>query len=201
MGRSTIIANGALLETARHLFLTESFAVSTSRIANKASVSDESLFKRFGTKENLFRCAIGLPSELKITAKIDALQGKGLPHEDLELVARELLDFFRICMPRIMTLRASHNMHPGQVFENDAEKSPLKRLLDRVHHYLKIEGQEGRLSVDDPEVAARTLLSTMHNIAFFEALGLEVFSENSEDEYIVRVLRVIGLGEQGETHS
>ena len=35
------------------------------------------------------------------------------------------------------------------------------------------EIQEGRIALDDPEVAARMMLSTSHNLAFSETMGIE----------------------------
>ena len=76
------------------------------------------------------------------------------------------------------------------------EESPPKKLLDEVTLFLEQQDAEGKLQIEDAEVVARMLLSTMHNLAFFETMGLPSFKEEPEERYVRRMLAVMGLGKE-----
>jgi AcrR family transcriptional regulator len=60
MARPPKITNEEILTAARQVFLEEGFGASTLAIAEKAGISEASIFKRFGTKEGLFIEAMGV---------------------------------------------------------------------------------------------------------------------------------------------
>ena len=54
MARTARITEERILEAAREVFLAEGFGAQTAKIAQRAGVSEGSIFKRFATKEALF---------------------------------------------------------------------------------------------------------------------------------------------------
>jgi Bacterial regulatory proteins, tetR family len=60
MARTPKITNEAILAVAQQLFLEQGEKASTLEIANKAGISEASIFKRFATKQALFLAAIGI---------------------------------------------------------------------------------------------------------------------------------------------
>ena len=60
MARPTVIRNEAILQAARDVFLERGILATSAEVAQRAGVSEGSLFKRFKTKADLFRAAMGL---------------------------------------------------------------------------------------------------------------------------------------------
>lgn len=196
MGRPTTITSETLIETARQLFLDEGPGVTTARIAQECGVSEATLFKRFGNKEALFLEAMGFPPVDTQVTHLLAPRGEESLEVRLSSIALQILDFYRLVIPRILTLRAS-----GAIDLRDHmrfRQSPPLYLQNEMVRYLMGEQQHSGRSVADPEVSARMLLSTLHNVAFFETMGFSTgFEKGQELEYIQRVLRVMGLTEPG----
>ncbi len=58
MARPITIKADDLLEAARQVFLKKGTQATTAQVAERAGVSEGTLFKRFGTKADLFRSAM-----------------------------------------------------------------------------------------------------------------------------------------------
>lgn len=195
MGRPSTIDNEEIIAVARHLFLTEGPSVATARIAKECHISEGTLFKRFGSKDHLFERAMLFPC---LEATLNAIHHIEEDEDSVERIARvtlALLGFFRELIPRMMTLWASHTLDPRTMLKG--EQSPPRLLLREVEQVLSRENEKGEIHLSDPEVMARMLLSTMHNLAFFDTMGIPSIDQNTEREYVLRMLRVLGLDEKG----
>lgn len=183
MARPTSIRNEQILDAARRCFLEQGYGVSTAAIAKAAGVSEGSIFKRFETKERLFHESMGLPM-LDVRALLEPRIGKGEIVENLTLLAMELLSFFREMIPRVMMTCSKPGLNPIDRFRDNPRSTPA-RLLAGLTYYMTEEMRLGRLHAGKPEVAARMLLGSVHNFAFFEHLGLEKH-EGDEAEVFTR---------------
>jgi AcrR family transcriptional regulator len=112
MARPPKITNEAILTAARQVFLTQGVGASTVEIAAIAGISEASIFKRFGTKQALFLAAMGAETPKWV---------KELPHQiptaalktELTDISTQMLDFYRVVLPRVMMMMAQNNMpHP-----------------------------------------------------------------------------------------
>jgi len=195
MGRPSTIDNEDIVAVARHLFLTEGPSVATARIARECQISEGTLFKRFGSKDQLFERAMLFPCLEATLAVIHQKTEKESSLKSISRVTLALLEFFRELIPRMMTLWASHTLDPRKMMKG--EQSPPRLLLREVERFLIRENEKGQILVSDPEVSARMLVSTMHNLAFFETMGIPSIEENTEREYVLRMLHVLGLDDKG----
>lgn len=170
MARPTSISNEQILEAAREIFLEQGFEASTAQIAQKAGVSEGSIFKRFQTKEGLFQAAMGIP-EPPFERLLEGRAGVGDVRESLVEISVEIIRFFRVLVPRVMRLWAHTCAHPMEITKG--KESPPLRAHRVLAEYLDEEMERGRLRSADAKVMARMLIGTLHNFVFFEVVGLK----------------------------
>jgi AcrR family transcriptional regulator len=112
MARPPKITTEAILTAARQVFLAQGVGASTVEIAEKAGISEASIFKRFGTKQALFLAAMGAETPKWV---------KELPHQvpttaiktELTDISTQMLDFYRVVLPRVMMMMTQNKMpHP-----------------------------------------------------------------------------------------
>ncbi len=176
MGRGPVITRERIVDAAREVFLNEGPTASTASVARAAGVSEGSIFKRFATKEDLFREAMGLP-DVRFSEEL-AERLAGLPPEQvLTEMGVRIIELFRALLPRVMMLCAHHAkehkslidaLRPGE----GQQPAPLI-LLRAVGRQIERLQEAGALRDIDPEVAARVLIGAMHNYVFFEVVGLQ----------------------------
>ena len=170
MARPVSISNEQLLEAAREIFLREGYGASTSAIARAAGVSEGSLFKRFGSKDDLFHAALQIP-RLDLAASLQPRVGTGEVRTHLEYAALQLMAFFRELMPTVMTLWRKHAPNMKALWQGQEDPQPLRTLRDIVH-YIEAERALGRVNPGDPWVLARMLVGSTHHYAFLDQVGL-----------------------------
>ena len=78
MPRPATISTEHILDVARREFLARGYGVSTSHIASEAGISEGTIYKRFVTKEALFRASMGLP-DMSFVEHWPALVGQHIP--------------------------------------------------------------------------------------------------------------------------
>jgi AcrR family transcriptional regulator len=167
MGRIAKITNQQILDAAREIFLEQGFGGSTLEIAQKAGISEASIFKRFSTKEELFFASMGIPEKSSWVKKLDALVGKGNLKQNLIDLSLEILEFNRQVMPRLMMLRSRGNLFPEMFNRADSRPS---RDLKTFTKFLEKEIENGRLRPSDPQTIAMILLGSLMNFAFLEQM-------------------------------
>ena len=100
MARPTSIKDETIVAAAREVFLERGIQATTAEVAERAGVSEGSVFKRFKTKSELFRAAMGdRLSEPAFLKNLPARVGQGDLHENLFALGMEILGFFRDLMP------------------------------------------------------------------------------------------------------
>jgi AcrR family transcriptional regulator len=166
MARPITIESATLLEAARAVFLERGVHSTTAEIAQRARVSEGTLFKRFGSKVQLFHAV--LTELIEDPSWLDPLREPPAHPSDLErrlveLVARGCARV-RTFMPLVMMAWSSardgwlpplfERGEPPQV----AEVGELAGVLDRAM-------RRGLLARRDPRAAAQLLLGAMQNFA------------------------------------
>lgn len=171
MARPRSIDEQEILHAARAVFLERGISGTTAEVAERAGVSEGSIFNRFGSKRALFLQAMKpnpdcLPWLLELPGRV----GQGTLRTQLEEIGAQGIAFFRGLMPLMMMLMSN----PGE----DAPASPTEvpgdaplRALERMRAYLAAEQAQGRIRADvDTEVLARMLLAGAQQYAFLELL-------------------------------
>ena len=205
MARPASISREQILEAARAVFLNEGVSASTARIAKAAGVSEGSIFKRFATKEELFREALGI-SNLRIGPEIGELLAEGTLEEGLEKVGLRLVRMFRELLPRMMMLWANHSGDPRDFFERlrcTEGDQPLPLLVLRaLSAQLEQQQRQGRLRDIDPEIMARTMVGSIHNFVFHELVGLNERQPLAAASFVRGVVDLLlrGASPTGEIH-
>lgn len=169
MARPVTIRDEDLLHAARAVFLSRGIQATTAEVAERAGVSEGTLFNRFKSKTELFQAAMS-------AEHLGPPWHEGLLHgpqsEDvaatLEQLSLQTVEFFR----RLMPLMAMAWSNPGPDGLLPAALSspnpPPLRATRQLSGYLEVQMRAGRLRRHDPEVVARTLLGSLVHLPMFE---------------------------------
>jgi AcrR family transcriptional regulator len=108
MARTPKITNEAILSVAQQLFLEQGEKASTLEIANKAGISEASIFKRFATKQALFLAAIGI-TETPQWVDLPRRQPTPAIKAELTELCQEMMAFYQQVLPRVLMMMAKNN--------------------------------------------------------------------------------------------
>ncbi len=147
-----------ILKAAADVFLEQGAAAGTAAIARRAGVSEGVLFKRFKTKEALFRAALMAETESDQWRQILLESvGKGTPHGNLQKAIVALFDKLRKFIPKLMILEGQGHLRP---FPAGAKAPPLEDAK-AIAAYLKKEIKLGRLKLDRPDLHAHEIVGAV----------------------------------------
>jgi AcrR family transcriptional regulator len=161
MARPQSITDEKLLEATRAVIRERGASSTTAEIAERAGVSEGTLFHRFGSKQKLFRAVL----ETLRPAWMDTIEGRvgsGDVFEQIEALAMDLLEFNDELMP-LLALSAAMNE------EQRARSSGIegkKHGERKIAAYFEAEIRLGRIAPHDPEVIAFAFLGALHSYAF-----------------------------------
>jgi AcrR family transcriptional regulator len=169
MARPVTIQDEALLEAARALFLERGIRATSAAIAARARVSPGILFKRFKTKQALFRAAMDSPAARETHPPIDlaARIGKGQVDRNLADVGDWLFERSLEFIPTLMMVWSDRGPQTGQTPSaaagNPARASQRVRM---IADYLRGEARLDRVRSGDFELMAQTLIGAIWHQAF-----------------------------------
>ena len=196
MPRPASISTEHILDVARREFLARGYGVSTAHIASEAGISEGTIYKRFTTKDALFRASMGLP-DMGFVDAWGGLVGTREPEENLRAMGERLLTAYRELLPCLMMLWSSSNADPMEAMKHNPEPPPVKVLL-AVQGYVAGEVALGRLQAPDQEAAARMFLGSIMNYVFFETIGQVPRGDGEQGRrYVARVVDTLlgGIGQ------
>lgn len=174
MARPTVIRDEQILDAARIVFLERGVLATTAEVAQRAQVSEGSLFKRFKTKSELFRVAMGFDLEdvPRTMAELESRAGKDSVEENLVVAALSLLQFFDRVLPLMMMQLSNPKMASGcQIPGYEGQVPPPLRAQAHLAAYLEAERAIGRVGELDAQVVARAFLGAMSTYVFYENLA------------------------------
>ena len=196
MARPTVIQTENILEAARVVFLERGVQATSAEVAQRAGVSEGSIFKRFKTKSELFQAAMGmnvedLPKALEV---LPSLAGTSTVEENLVLTAHQTIGFFQRLMP-IMMMRWA-NPKSCLVAECAGDEPPPLRAQRHVADYLAEEVRLGRLDASvDTQTVARAFLGALSSYVFSELIAQNSSSVRIEsDRYVEGYVRTLLRG-------
>ncbi len=192
MSRPTTITDERILEAARKSFIQRGFEAPSAEIAQRAGVSEGTIFKRFPTKEALFYAALGLPEDPAWVSEWPSLVGIGDPRSNLTSIARDLLVLLAEIVPRYMALQARGMSR--DLRSVDARERPLMRYRRELARYLEAEMERGRLQQHDAKICAEMLMGAAF-VSTLQAVALGVTpGEDEADLYARRLVDTIWAG-------
>lgn len=169
MARPVVIRDETIVEAAREVFLARGFQATTAEVAERAGVSEGSIFKRFKSKFELFQAAMQADFEQPaFTRGLVERVGQGDLRENLYQLGAAIVDHLRAMMPLMMMSWSTPDgkgnpcLYPGG---NDP--APVRILRD-VAGYLEAEMRLQRMRRHDPEILARVFLGAIGNFLMFE---------------------------------
>jgi AcrR family transcriptional regulator len=170
MARPVTIKDETIVAAARAVFLERGIQATTAEVAERAGVSEGSVFKRFKTKTELFRAAMGdrvvePPNLQDLAGRV----GKGSIDDCLFALGMEIVAFFRELIP-LMMMAWSNPGPNGLPAAISGPNPPPVRAVKQLTGYFEAEMRAGRLRRLDPEIVARSFLGALHHFAFFELL-------------------------------
>jgi AcrR family transcriptional regulator len=168
MARPVSIKDETIIEAARQVFLERGIQATTAEVAERAGVSEGSIFKRFKSKPELFRAAMEEGPPAFLTTLVDRA-GKGDLLENLFVLGMEILAFFRAHMP-LMMMSWSNPGPTGLPAAISGPNPPPVRALKSLAGYFEAEMRAGRIRRQDPEIVARSFIGSLNHFVFFELL-------------------------------
>lgn len=170
MARPVSIKDETIIEAARQVFLERGIKATTAEVAERAGISEGTIFKRYKSKVDLFRAAMGEHlTQPDWTRQLLARVGQGRIEDNLFDIGMGVIAFFRELMPLMMMSwsNPAPNGLPGPLA---GPNPPPMRALKLLTGYFEAEMREGRLRRQDAEIVARTFLGGLNNFVFFEVL-------------------------------
>ena len=173
MPRPVSISDSQILDAARQVFLERGIRATTSEVAARAGVSEGILFKRFASKDQLFRCAMELPRnpyEAPWLNKLPSRVGKTTIAEQFEEIVREAIQFFHRIVP--LAMMSWSNAPPGGIPAHLDVPEPAPTITKRLlSEYFAAEQRIGRLRKVNPDLLARVFIGTVFNYVWHELMS------------------------------
>ena len=192
MARPITITDEQILVAARTVFLKDGMNASTVEIARLAGVSEGSIFRRFPTKEALFRAAIKPPAVPSWVRELDLLSGQGEMRDNLIHIVREIIRFAQERIPFAM-LGWSHKPSSDSV-SPDAEEAPIVRDSRRLARFLQQEVERGRLRPCRVEMVARLLLVPCLNLVLDSVVNKQPLTTEEIDRFTADLVETLWQG-------
>jgi AcrR family transcriptional regulator len=170
-GRPPVIDEAHLLEVAREVFLARGIRATTLEVAERAGVSEGSLFHRFKSKEELFRRSMNLDPEKVALLFANALAAiEPLPiRQALEQLATRMLEIGRVAIPLMMMMWSNPQGCMGNA--SHTKPTPYRTLILGITGYLRSQMARGALRTLEPEIVARAFLGSIHHYSMIRTLS------------------------------
>lgn len=161
-------------------------------VAERAGISEASIFKRFGTKHALFRASMRPPTPPDWLLGLEERAGKEPIGELLRELALSFIGFFRLMMPRVMMLWSIQDnpTKPPQM----VEPHPALVCIGAVGAFFEAEVSLGRLDLEDPQTSARIFMGACGHFVFLEIAGIGKALGQSDDAYVDVLVKMIVAG-------
>lgn len=164
MVRRRNVSDEELLNVANQCFIEHGPGVSTTVIADEAGVSQATLFKRFGTKQELMMAALAPKIAPALLAQITAGPLDGPIYDQLLELGLTMNGLFDQMLPRVMMLWAS-GTDPKEFFP-DPELAPPVLARKALARFFATAQSEGRMGGGDPEALAMGFIGGIKELTF-----------------------------------
>jgi len=200
MARPTVIRDADILDAARAVFLERGALATSAEVAQRAGISEGSIFKRFRTKAELFRAAMGLrfgdmPAGF---AELSQRAGMGTVEQNLTQALLGAIEQARLTFPIIAMSLANPKLAIGIPDELDVPDPPPLVAQRVLAAYLEAEIALGRVRRVDTAVLARGIFGGIVGHVLSEALigrvgGATVDPEHYVGTYVRALLEGVAI--------
>jgi len=158
-----------VLQVAREVFLERGFRATVLDVAERAGVSEGSVFHRFKSKEALFRAAMQLAADdvpkllMSAVTELDELPVE----EALLRLSSALLEIGRVAIPLMMMAWSN----PACAGPPDKNPAKYREFLKRLATYFEAQMDAGTMRKMDSEVPARVFLGSLHHYCMTRVLA------------------------------
>lgn len=152
MARPVSIRDEDILDAAREVFRAHGVRATSAMVAERARVSEGIIFRRFKTKEGLFRAALNLdliePPEV---AELEQRVGTGTVVENLHDAGVALVGIIKVQIPLKLLAMTNPGTNDSPVSASSSG-TPRELYFTRIVNYVQGEVSLGRLRAVPPEV-------------------------------------------------
>jgi AcrR family transcriptional regulator len=178
-GRPPVISDDRLLDAAREVFLARGIRATTAEVAERAHVSEGTIFHRYKTKDALFRAAMQFdPDEIpRLLESLAPHAGEGDLRATLVALALRVLSFGRVAVPMMMMAWSN----PGSDYSlekllvDDTIMANKQLARDRwmrgLRGFFDAEIERGRLAAVDTDILTRMFVGTLRDYCMRELLS------------------------------
>lgn len=181
-----------ITKAALSIFSTKGYASATTReIATEAGVNEVTLFRHFGSKDNLLTAVIEQYSVLPVIAETLKSALTGNYPDDLRIIVNHILQVWdeRKELIMIMMLEAQH--HPEEI----SLITQVPRLLrDYLANYLESLARKGTVKKINFLAAAQSLISGLFTYFLTAHLFGAQFHPYTREEYIESFIEIFVSG-------
>jgi AcrR family transcriptional regulator len=160
MPRPVQIDDQRLLRVARKLFLAKGLKATTAEIARGAGIAQGSIFRRFKTKEDLFRTAMLSESFPWMGALQQRTEAVGLEQALVE-TGIEVVAMYRKALPIMWTAWSNRGAVEGLKAEMPLAPKPVEELFQFFGEQVKA----GRIRRVDPRLLTASYLGALMSYA------------------------------------
>lgn len=157
------------MEAARAVFLERGPKATTALVAERAGVSEGTVFKRFASKDDLFRAAMGPAlARLEWMSVLSEPAGDRGLEERLFVIGMHLVTHLRAVIPLAVVTLAARQSGAEAWGILDGPGSPPVRTIQRFTAFFDHEMRNKRVRRCDPELLARTFVGAIEGFVFLE---------------------------------
>jgi AcrR family transcriptional regulator len=191
-GRPRVISDTQILEVAREVFLSRGIQATAEEVAERARISEGTIFHRFKSKDALFRAAMRVDPEA-LPAFVEGLArrvGKGDLRERLLHFAERMLELGRTAVP-VMMMSWSNPNGEYRLEKLVGRREGFQRAFRAVHDFFARELSARQLHSEKAELLARIFMGSVHHYCMselFAGIDQSAASRSKFTEGLVDVL-------------
>lgn len=170
MARTASIRDETILKAAREVFLARGIQATTAEVAERAGISEGTVFNRFKSKDELFRAAmLTSGADVPWVASLQDRVGHGHVRDHMIDLGLQIIDFFRMLMP-LMMMSWSNRGSGGMPHLMTEPNPPPVIAIRKLIAYFEAEARAGRIRKAGAAALARTYVGGLQSFVFFELL-------------------------------
>jgi AcrR family transcriptional regulator len=159
-----------IIDAARELFAAKGYAAATTReIAELAKVHEPMVYRRFGSKAQLFEATVLAPFNELISDYLDSFQDGADANASLEELARSFIapfyDLLRESRDLVLALFAASQFHSDFSGSGTLSLTGLSQMMDRLEKQLEIEARTRAFRNVDVPAALRVCVAMVMGMA------------------------------------
>lgn len=176
----------------------------TAEIAEQAGISQGILFKRFKSKQALFRAAMNADEDpaQPLPIELDKCVGQGKVEDTLKLLGNLLVRKFFSVIPATMMDWSGTREEGDEPVDIGCTSGPERAVkgLQMIAGYLSSEVKLGRIQSDNCEILAQTFVGALWHYAFLQVTFGEVHDKPiTPEQYVDGVVKTLMAGIEPES--